>query len=242
MANEDLVVAKFRMHAMPNEGKSKAAGRLVVDDIEVVEIRFAANRQTVAVFPAHEVFKWKSDPETGMREEWTYAMEYADQYKKFKASEVQSQSGTPLAELPFLSAGKRLELKALNIHTAEALAALDGRNLLNLGMGGRHLKTQAQAWLDSATGGAAVTRLADENLTLKENMAVLQAQVAEMIAAAQAKKGQPEPQDKALEDCTDAELKAYIKAQTGKGPPGNPSRATLLEQAMELATAPETVA
>ncbi len=239
MANEDLVVAKFRLHAIPNEGASNAAGRLICDDIEVVEIRFSANRQTVAVFPAHEVFKWHTDPETGMRQPWTYAMEYPDQYRKFKANEAQTQSGTPLAELPFLSQGKRLELKALNIHTAEALAALDGQPLNNLGMGGRALKEQAKAYLDNATGSAGVVRLAAENAAMKENMAAMQQQLAELLAAANANK---EPKTKALEDCTDAELKAYIKAQTGETPRGNPSHETLYNLAMELATTPEPVA
>lgn len=233
MANEDLVVAKFRMHAIPNDAKSRAAGRLIVDDMEVVEIRFSANRQTVAVFPAHEVFKWRTDPLTGMREPWTYAMEYPEQYRKFKAGEAQAQSGTPLAELPFLSEGKRLELKALNIHTAEALASIDGVPLRNMGMGGRELKNQAQAYLDNATGSAAVVRMAAENEALKQNYAVLQQQVAELLAAAK------KPETKALEDCTDAELKAYIKAQTGEMPRGNPSHETLYNLAMELATTPE---
>lgn len=45
--------------------------------------------------------------------------------------------------------------------------------------------------------------------------------------------------DKRLEDCTDAELKAFIKRETGEAVKGNPSRQTLIERAMEIATSPE---
>lgn len=161
LATENLTVAIFRTHSTKNESKSQTAGRPIYDDIEVCELRFAANKQTVGVFPAHEIFKWHDDHETGERTPLTYALAYPDQYRKFKAGEAQVASGTPLGELPFLTQGKRLELKALNIHTAEALAALDGNSLRMLGQGGRNLKEQAQAYLDAAAGSADVTRQAE---------------------------------------------------------------------------------
>jgi hypothetical protein len=161
LATENLTVAIFKTHSTRNETKSKAAGRPIYDDIEVCELRFAANRQTVGVYPAHEVFKWHDDPESGERTPLTYALAYPDQYRKFKAGEAQVASGTPLGELPFLSQGKRLELKALNIHTAESLAALDGQALRMLGQGGRELKEKAQAYLDAATSTAVVTDQAE---------------------------------------------------------------------------------
>src|SRR5690348_14260170 len=148
-----LVVATFRMHSTQNKKKSQEAGRPIFDDIEVCEIRLAANKQTVAVFPAHEVWKWQETPD-GWREQVTYAMRFPEQYKRFKEGQAQVQSGTPLDELPFLTQGKRLELKALNIYTAESLAALDGSPLKLLGVGGRELKNQAQAYLDNAKGSA----------------------------------------------------------------------------------------
>lgn len=244
MANADLIHAVFSIHTIPNEAKSKAAGRPIWDEMEIVTLRFSANKQTVAVFPAHEVFKWEVNRETGVREPMTYAIAYPEQYRRFKANEAQTQSGTPLSELPFLTAGKRLELKALSIHTAEALASLDGQNLKNLGMQGREMVNQAKAYLANAAGSSNVTKLAAENVDLKEQMAALQQQFAQMVAEAKNRLPtlQPEPQDKALEDCTDAELKAFIKRETGAGVPGNPSRQTLLDRAMEIATAPEMVA
>ncbi len=233
MANENLLVPIFKIHTTINEAKSKQAGRPIYDDFEVVEIRFAGDRQKVAVFPAHE-----AEP-NATRESIanggdvvTYAMVYNDQYKRFKAQEMQVAEGTPLSELTFLTEAKRRELKALNIHTAEALATLDGGPLKQLGMGGRELKSQAQAYLEKAAGSADVTRLAFENVDLRRQIDDLRAQMAGLAAPA------PEPAEKPLEDCTDAELKAFIKRETGEGVKGNPSRETLLNRALEIATAP----
>ena len=45
--------------------------------------------------------------------------------------------------LPFLTEASRAELRALNIYTVEALAAIDGQELKNLGHGGRDMKNKA---------------------------------------------------------------------------------------------------
>lgn len=163
----DLVVPTFRIHTMPNEAASKAAGRPIFQDMEIVEIRFPGDRQKVFVAGAHE-----AEPNaTRLKGETvTYAMLYNEQYRRFKAMETQDVSGTPLSELPFLTEGKRRELKALNVHTAEALASLDGTPLRQLGMGGREMKTQAEAYLRAAAGSADVTAMAAENAALRQQL------------------------------------------------------------------------
>lgn len=255
MSNESLLVPLFKVHTVLNEAKSKKAGRPIYDDLEVIEIRFAGDKQKVAVFPAHE-----AEPNATREsianggEVITYAMAYKEQYKRFKSQEVQVADGTPLSELTFLTQAKRYELKALNVHTAEALAALDGMPLKQLGMGGRELKNQAQAYLAKASGSADVTRVAAENEGLRQQVADLQAQMAALASGQQPSAGSDEEGDeregegdggnegKALEDCTDAELKAFIKRETGESVKGNPSRETLLNRALEIATAPEKAA
>ncbi len=173
--NSSVTYAAFKTLSVMNDAKSKKDGRPVYDDHEVCEIRFSANKQTVGVFPAHEQCEWGEDPVTSERVRITYAQKFNEQYKKFKAGAVQSASGTPVEELPFLTQGKRLELKALNIYTAEALAALDGNNLKMLGMGGRDLKNQAQLYLDSAAKSHDVMAVVAENEDLKRRIAALEA-------------------------------------------------------------------
>ncbi len=235
----NAIVPHFKVHSYEDETASKAAGRPIFRELEVVEIRFAGDKQTVAVFPAHD-----PDPDA-TREAGspvTYAMRYNKQYLAFKNQTTQSLSGTPLEELTFLTQSRRMELKALNIHTAEALAALDGAALKRVGPGGRDLKNQAQAYIDKAAGSADVTAMAARIAELERRLAERDAQPQEA--------SQPDDEDddddpaepageKSLEDCTDAELKAFIKRESGQSVRGNPSRETLIERAMELATAPD---
>lgn len=176
--NDSLKAVTFSNHPVLDEPASKAAKRPIYTDIEVCEIRLAANKQTVGVFPAHDMAEWATDSITGERSELTYAMKYNAQYLAFKNGDAQGHSGTPLEALPFLTTGKRLELKALNIHTAEALAALDGNNLKMLGMNGRKFKDQAQAYIDDAANSSLDDRLVDIVSTQDAKIAELEAQIA----------------------------------------------------------------
>lgn len=234
MANEDLVVARFFVHTTQNEAKTKAAGRPIYDEYEAVEIRFSANRFTRHVAPAHEVFKQNKNFQTGEVIELTYAMAYNEQYKKFKAGVSQDQSGTPLSELPFLTASKRLELKALNIHTAEALASLGGPPLRQLGMAGGELQAQAKAYLDKAAGSVDVVGMAAK-------IAALQAEV-EKLRVAPTQTGEP-TEDTATDpnaavspfmEMESDDIKNWIESTSGKRPAGNPSHTTLVKRADEI--------
>jgi hypothetical protein len=224
MANQDLIVPRFFVHTVIDNKLTKENGRPMFKDIECVEIRMAANKQTVAVFPAHEVWEW--GVVDGVRQEITYAMRFPDQYKRFKANEAQAMTGTPLEELPFLTQAKRSELKALSIYTAEALASLDGMPLKQLGMGGREWKNQAQAYLDKATDSALVTRQAAEIEQLRATIAGLQ--------AAPVAPAQTVVADSPFNDMDDEALKVWISDATGARPRGNPSHETLVRMATEI--------
>jgi hypothetical protein len=240
MANQDLTVVRFFMLPIQNEANTKKYGCPKYDEQEMCEIRFAGNREKVIHAPAHEVFRTDRDPNTGVMNEMTYAIAYSDLYRAFKAGEVQQVSGTPLSELPFLTASKRLELKALNILTAEALATLDGQPLKMLGMGGRELKVQAQTYLENALGSADVVRLAAANVALEARIKQLEGKGApetdiagdeipsEPIAAPEDPNASPfaimEPDD----------IKNWIQEATGDRPKGNPHKATLVARADEI--------
>lgn len=219
--NKSLVTPVFKTMAVKNDTKSKKAGRPIYDDVEMVEVRIAGDRHFNPRFPAHAF--WQRD-ENGF--DITYAMRWPEAYKRFKENQSQTASGTPIEELPFLTQAKRSELRALSIYTAEALAALDGKNLKTLGIGGRELKDQATAYLAKASGSADVVRLAAQNADMQAQIETLRQQ---LIATQKV----PEP---AVEDegvRTDDELKARIKELTGAAPRGTPSRDTLLRMIAE---------
>lgn len=247
MANgeENNLVVTFRADKQKNDAASKAAGRPIFEDIELCEIRVAGDRNSVKVFPAHAFHAWSTDAITGDQEAITYAMKWNDQYRRFKEGRQQVQDGTPLEELPFLTEAKRAELKALSIYTAETLAALDGSNLKTLGLGGRGLKDQAQAYLDNANGSANVTNMAATIADLQQQIADLRADkggaptpppepVAEVVTepADDDTTTANEPSDFA--NWSAGDLKAFIKDETGSAPRGTPSLETLIRMADDI--------
>lgn len=176
--NDALVTPVFFLHPVKNEVETKKQGRPIFDDVEHVRIKLAANKQSVLVAPAHEIFTREMDPATGEQREMTYAMKYNAQYLAFKSGASQTNSGTPLEALPFLTPGKRLELKALNINTAEALASVGGQGLKNLGMGGRELQRLAEEYIANSADGAGDDALVSTIAAQDQRIAELEARLA----------------------------------------------------------------
>ncbi|RUX96150.1 hypothetical protein [Mesorhizobium sp. M7D.F.Ca.US.004.01.2.1] len=254
-ANTNVINAVFRNHVVPDEQSSKKAGRPIFVDMEVCDLTFPANTKTKATFPAHE-------PEPNATRESmaagggvvTYAMLYNQQYLAFKDGNTQPLSGTPLSEAPFLMEGKRRELIALNVKTVEQLASLDGTPLKQLGMGGRELKNQAQAYLDNASGSADVTNLASQVAALTQQLAEERRlreeymQGGKPVATEEPVDDDPGPVDEdddlepvvaptegEIDAMDDEALKVYIARETGSRPRGNPNHDTLVAAAKELA-------
>lgn len=209
--NEALLVPFFKNVPVPDPAASTAAGRPIFKDMELVEVRIAGDRNYAPSFPAHD-FSTRVDGE-----EVTYAQRWPDAYARFVAGKEQVAVGTPLSELPFLTEAKRAELRGLKVYTAEALAALDGKNLTALGTQGREMKNQATAYLSKAGGSAELMAMASEVEALRAE-----------LAAARNTPDDPPP------DTEKEALKAAIADLTGARPRGNPSAETLREMLADL--------
>jgi hypothetical protein len=135
---------------------------------------------------------------------------------------AQTKSGTPLEHAPFLSAGRRAELRALNIYTVEMLADIEGTELKNLGIGGREMKNQAMAFIEESRQGA-------PNKQMLAELEVLRAQNALLQDDLQAARAAPDE----YAGMSDAQLREYVVANTGGIPlQGNPNRKTLVRMAL----------
>src|SRR5262249_35037922 len=133
---EEGIVALFKTIAVKNPAQPDPQNRPILDDEEQLPLRSPGARN-VSGFPARAFARWGLDPETGEQVKQSYAERFSHQYRQFKAHSVQTKSGTPLTVVPFLTEARRAELRALNIYTVEALAAVDGQELKNLGQNGR---------------------------------------------------------------------------------------------------------
>lgn len=230
-----VLVATFRPLAVENLHKSKLEGRPIFDDMEVCEIRVPGSRD-VKVFPANTFSDWVTDPYTGSQVKRTYAERFAHQYRQFKAHFEQTKSGTPLTHVPFLTEGRRAELRALNIYTIEQLAAIDGQELKNIGLNGREQKNKAVEYIEQARISAPNIQMQAELDAMRSKMELVEEDnklLAQKVAAAAAAMTPETSGDATLDGMTDGQLKDFVAANTGTRPIGNPARKTLLRMAFD---------
>jgi len=226
-ANFNHLHVEFFMEAVELPAESAKAGRPIFKDEERVRIRIAGDKFSVLVAPAHSESSVR-DPQTNYR--LTYAQLHSGPYEAFRKGVEFRGSGTPLSELPFLTESQRKELRALNIHTAEALASLDGQMLSRTGMFGRQMKTQAEQYLDKASKVAGVTQLTAENEDLKARLARLEAM---MIKPG----SEPAPAEKdpvinatsPFADWDGESIRTWLKENRGQTPGPNTSLAKLIK-------------
>lgn len=215
----DTARPRFYMQAVENKAKSELEGRPVFDEREMVEIRIPGDRLATHVNYVLDEHKQR----------------WPDHYAAFKRGEARAASGTPLEHWPIMTTGRVASLKALGVLSVEELSNLPDNMLGSLGMGARELREQARAYLAAAHDGAAASRAAAENADLRAQMLRMQQQMEALLNAAGTSVEVADVSDRAIEDLSDDELKAFIKRETGEGVRGTPTRQTLLDKATTLA-------
>ena len=153
----------------PIEMKAESAkeGRPIFKDIDYIRIRPVGQNQTV-VERKVRLTDSNSEPADPIR--------FPRQWQAFQNQEAQAEEGTPINEWPPITKSKALELKAINIHTVEAMASVSDTNLT--WMGAREMREKAQTWLESAKQGAAATKWEAEKETLLSEIKALKNQLA----------------------------------------------------------------
>lgn len=240
--NEDTrLIVTFENFPVLNEARSREENRPIYEDMEVCRIRMGGDRLQAPVFPADAEASGAVENEDGYFVTMKYKEKYAEQYRKFKAGEVQTKDGTPLEALTFLTPARVKEFKALNIYTAESLASLEGASLKSLGQGGLEWKKKAKAYLDNAAGSAVVTQQASKIEFLERQIEELRkerAQYPAVLSADDERVTENLGYDKPVSQFADWEddlIKEWIAEKTGSKPRGNPSHDTLVKMADELA-------
>lgn len=225
--HEITVTPRFKHITVENVPQSELAGRAIMETKEVVEVRFAGQKNYSPVMPVDGF--WKRDGHKVL----TYAERWPDQYRAFLSGGDQVADGTPLELLkPFGISQSELSLcRALKIHSVEALHGIEGDAVRNLGMAGNHLREMARKYMNSLPGAGQ----ADELAALRAELAALRA--ANVIPAAETAPAEIDALAvDAGHDARKAELKEQIAALTGATPRGNPSTETLermLKEAQE---------
>jgi hypothetical protein len=166
-AHDHKLVKRFRRAAVLNPHKSAEAGRAIFDEQDYITIWTPGSQLTVVDAPITSGF---------------YMQRFRKEYEDWKAGLKDALAGTPLEHFPFMfnKVGLIAELKAMHIHTTEQLAELPDSAMHKI-MGGVELRKTAQDYLAKSKAEAIDT----EKQALKDQLAQLQAQVAQMLAAQQ---------------------------------------------------------
>lgn len=229
---------EFYTEANLDENATRETGMETYKDVEKIKIQFVGDTKSVLVAPAHAM---SYDPEA--RTQMTYAQRFPRHYAAFKEQNADLVDGTPLAELPGITASRIAEFKAKKVNSIESLAQMDGTALASLGMHGREWKNRAQAWIEKAKDGAVDSKLAKQNEALQGQLAAM----AKRLEAMEKGGTSPAPaEETAVETVADGQfagwsvkdLRAHIKEKTGSHVKGQPGLATLVAMAEELEKAP----
>nr|CRH05489.1 conserved protein of unknown function [Candidatus Magnetococcus massalia] len=161
--SDQRTYVEFFYKPIENKAKSRESGRPIFEEREYVKIIMAGSRD-IFITPVREVDRKR----------------FAAQYEAFKEGGNCEESGTPLHQWPALGVSQVAELKALNIHTVEQLAALDDHGMQNIGMGARELVAKAEVFIRSAKDAAAAEQLGVELKERDDRIAQLESQLKEL--------------------------------------------------------------
>jgi hypothetical protein len=164
------LIAEFFPQAIQNNYRSSIEGRPIFETYPFVRIMIPGDSKSIIERKVTDADK----------------VRFARQWAAFQAGEAPVESGTPIEQWPPLTVSQVAEFKAMHIRTVEHLAGLSDGNIARLGPGGRGLVEKAKAFIAAAKDTAEAQRLAGENEHLKNELAALKEQFAELSARVQA--------------------------------------------------------
>lgn len=168
--DRDLLV-EFHRGKKFNEAASKAAGTPIWDDADFCRIIRPGEPHSVWDQPVRQIDQ----------------MRFADKWKAYKANASQEQSGTPLDLLFPDNPATVATLKAIHIHTIQALALISDNAIGNVPFG-HDLREKAKRFVASTEKSVDFHKMEQRLLELEKSNAALQEQLS---AAPQKKRGRP---------------------------------------------------
>lgn len=160
------IAVGFGMLPMQSQRESDKAGHPVFVDKEFFSARVPGDKNTHSL-------RISTDKD---RQRFPRA------YAAFKERATTPIQGMPIEQWPQITRGQALTLKAMHIHTVESLAEVHDGHIDKLGQNARELRTKAKAFLELAKNTAVEQKHAAENQQLKDQIAEMQRQIAELGA------------------------------------------------------------
>lgn len=204
-AGPDGTALRFFEQATKNSFQSEKHGRALFDNVLMVEVMVPGQSLSSPQFEVERTYCEEASPPNQPRlvEKTQKYAQYREQVEAYKAQSGEHLvAGTPLSQWATIDTGTVANLKAAGIHTVEMLAGVQDVHLQNLGTGGRVLRDQAQAFINTRQFGvptaqmaAGAANLRDENVRLKQNVDDLTQRLSAALAEVNAlRTGAPAPQ------------------------------------------------
>lgn len=180
---------EFFIDAVHDPVRSVEMGYRVTKDREMVRIVQPGSKDDL-IKPAAEWLKQIKDKSlTGahdaMKDEWISG--FFNKFEMWKKGLDAPLMGTSVKQWPLLSPAQVQNLLACHIQTIEDVAEMTETAMIQYGMGARELKEKAKDWLKGKEIADAAVK---ENSSLKEEIEILKAQIAELMQD-KPKRGRP---------------------------------------------------
>lgn len=177
----DGTALRFFYAPAKNNFQSEKAGRAVFDTVLYMEVITPGSTESMPQFEVERTLAEEAgkgaDGQRMVKRGAKYA-QYVQQVEAFKAQNGEHlSSGTPITQWAQIDVGTAASLKAAGIHTVEMLASVSDGHLQNLGTGGRVLRDQAIAHINTRQFGVPTAQMAAETANLREENVRLQTQL-----------------------------------------------------------------
>lgn len=165
----------FELRAVEDRNATIEAGHVVYKDVAYAIVTPAGTKDRIE----KEAEAWLRDLEEGVHQEripaaWLQA--YRQAFKAWEESREVPEIGIPITSWPGVTPAQAKMLLDLNFRTVEQLAEATEEGMARMGMGGRALKSKAQAFLDAANDTG---KTAEELASLRQQVETLLARDAE---------------------------------------------------------------
>ncbi len=172
------LIIEMGFDTRPNARKSKKAGYEVHEEVPCIRV-------TVPGELNKSVREGPIRPDEKVRFPRAYAALMA------LDKEAPPIDGMPIEHWPRVTRVMAMTLKAANIPTVEAMAAVDDNNISKIGPEGPRLRSEAKAFLQVSHDAAAAQRIQAESDAKDALLADMQRQIRELAAKLEAKDEEP---------------------------------------------------
>lgn len=201
---EQPPLVKFYREAVKDGAASKAEGRIIHKDVDMVNVHPVGGKDDVD-YKVDYWFEVLLPYKIRLRQmPSTWLDRWRREYEAWKDGQELPLEGTPIRGWALLTPAQQEHIVALGIKTVEVLSTCNDEAVRRIGMGGVDLKNKAKAWIQQANDrGGLVQEISDvrktnekleqQNTQLQEQMALLQQQMNQLNQLPQQSLEQPSP-------------------------------------------------